>query len=60
LANDPQTATQALPYAQQAVELAPENPEMWDTLGWAYYQAGMYDDALKAFETATAKGGAPQ
>jgi len=60
LADNPGTSTEALQYAQQAVELAPENPEMRDTLGWAYYQAGMYGDALKAFETATAKGGAPQ
>ena len=33
---------------------------MRDTLGWAYYQAGMYGDARKQFESATANGGAPQ
>ena len=60
LADNPKTSTEALQYAQQAVELAPENPEMRDTLGWAYYQAGMYGDARKQFESATAKGGAPQ
>jgi tetratricopeptide (TPR) repeat protein len=60
LADDPKTAAEALSYAQHAVELAPDNPEMRDTLGWAYYQAGMYPDAVKQFESATAKGGPPQ
>jgi Tfp pilus assembly protein PilF len=60
LADDPKTSVEALPYAQQAVELAPDSPEIRDTLGWAYYQAGRYGDALKQFESATAKGGTPQ
>ena len=60
LADDPKTSMEALPYAQQAVQLAPDSPELRDTLGWAYYQRGMYGDALKQFESATAKGGAPQ
>jgi len=60
LADDPKTSVEALPYAQQAVELAPDSPEIRDTLGWAYYQAGRYGDAVKQFESATAKGGTPQ
>jgi hypothetical protein len=31
---------EALKYAQRAKELAPENAEVDDTLGWSYLQAG--------------------
>jgi tetratricopeptide (TPR) repeat protein len=37
---------EALKYAQQAKELAPTNPDVMDTLGWAYFNKGLYDSAL--------------
>ena len=38
---------EALKYAQQAKELAPDNLEVIDTLGWAYFNKGLYDSAIK-------------
>ena len=48
---------EALKYAQKAWELAPDNPAVEDTLGWAYYQQGMYPLAVVQLEAATAKQG---
>jgi len=45
----------ALKYAQEAVELAPEHPAYYDTLGWILYQKGVYDGAVKYLEKATAQ-----
>ena len=42
-------------YAQQAKELAPENPAVDDTLGWTYYQKGMYAMAVTHMESAIAR-----
>jgi tetratricopeptide (TPR) repeat protein len=44
--------TEALPYAQTAKQLAPENAAVDDTLGWTYYQMGSYDDAVRHLELA--------
>jgi len=48
---------EALRYAQQAKELAPDNPAVADTLGWTYFQKGLYGLAVTNLEDATAKEG---
>ena len=48
---------EAMKYAQKAKELAPDNPAVDDTLGWAYFQKGLYTLAVSQLEGATAKGG---
>jgi tetratricopeptide (TPR) repeat protein len=50
-------ADEALKYAQKAKELAPNNPAVDDTLGWTYFQKGMYSLAVTNLEDATAKDG---
>jgi tetratricopeptide (TPR) repeat protein len=52
LANDRRQPDEALKFAQQAKELAPENPFIDDTLGWAFYQKGLYTNALRHLESA--------
>src|SRR5262249_24547467 len=41
---------QALPLAQKAVKLAPENPVYRNTLGLAYYRAGRYRQAVDTLQ----------
>jgi tetratricopeptide (TPR) repeat protein len=48
---------EAMKYAQKAWELAPDNPAVEDTLGWAYYQQGLYPLAVVQLEAANAKQG---
>jgi tetratricopeptide (TPR) repeat protein len=43
---------EALPYAQKAVEVSPASPTINDTLGWIYYQKGMYRRAVQHLDTA--------
>ena len=43
---------EALKYAEKATELAPNNPAHADTLGWALYRRGLYDQSVKQFEHA--------
>jgi tetratricopeptide (TPR) repeat protein len=50
-----QQPDEALKYAQQAKELAPENPFTDDTLGWTYYQKGLYSMAVRHLESAAAR-----
>jgi tetratricopeptide (TPR) repeat protein len=38
---------EALGLAQRALEQAPENPAVQDTLGWIYYRKGIYQTAAK-------------
>ncbi|MBP5160766.1 MAG: tetratricopeptide repeat protein [Alphaproteobacteria bacterium] len=45
----------ALKLAQKAVELAPEDGHILDTLGWVYYRMGQYDKAAKVLEQAVEK-----
>lgn len=37
---------------KQAVELAPDDGAIVDSLGWAYYRLGRYDDAVRELEKA--------
>jgi tetratricopeptide (TPR) repeat protein len=48
---------EALKYAQMAKELAPDNPAIDDTLGWTYFQKGLYKLAVTHLEAASAKDG---
>ena len=48
---------EALKYAQQAKQFAPDNPAIDDTLGWTYYQKGMYSLAVTYLQSAVARGG---
>jgi tetratricopeptide (TPR) repeat protein len=51
---------EALKYAQQAGELAPDSPAVQDTLGWAYYCKGNYEGAIRYLKTAVEKDGTPR
>lgn len=51
-ASDPD---QALPYAERALELSPDDPTIQDTAGWVYYRKGLYTKAVRLLETAVAK-----
>ena len=42
-------------FARQAAEIAPDNPLIQDTLGWAYYRNGFYTMAVRYLKTATEK-----
>lgn len=35
---------------EKAVELAPDNIYIWDSLGWVYYKLGYYKEALEAMQ----------
>jgi len=47
----------ALKYATQAQELAPDNPDYADTMGWILYKKGLYPSALQQLERASSHGG---
>ena len=46
---------EALKYAEMAHELAPDSPNVQDTLGWVYYRKGLYSMAVKYLEAAVSK-----
>jgi len=48
---------EALKYAQQAKELAPDNPAVDDTLGWTYYQKALYPLAVSHLQSAVTREG---
>ena len=51
---------EALKYAQQAAELAPNSAAVQDTLGWIYYRKGIYQSAVDYLKEAVAKESTPQ
>jgi tetratricopeptide (TPR) repeat protein len=57
LAHENQHIDDAVRYAQQAREIAPESAAVDDTLGWAYFRKGLYTLAVKHLEAATAREG---
>jgi Tfp pilus assembly protein PilF len=54
LANNRQP-DEGLKYAQQAKQLAPDSPAVDDTLGWVYYQKGMYSSAVTQLRSAVSR-----
>ena len=50
---------EALKYAQKAKELAPDNAEYSDTLGWVLYRKGLYRLAVAELERVASKEGNP-
>jgi tetratricopeptide (TPR) repeat protein len=54
---DANQADEALKYAQQAKEVAPDSPAVDDTLGWVYYRKGLYSMAVPYLENAATKEG---
>jgi tetratricopeptide (TPR) repeat protein len=57
LIQDSKQADEALKYAEKAVELAPEDANYADTLGWVLYQKGLYGPAIKHLERAASTNG---
>jgi predicted Zn-dependent protease len=45
----------AISLAQTARRLMPDSPNAADTLGWAYYQKGLYPTAIDLFKEALKK-----
>jgi tetratricopeptide (TPR) repeat protein len=45
---------EALKYAQQVKELAPDNKGVDDTIGWIMFRKGLYRSAVKYLESAAA------
>ena len=43
---------EAMKYAQNALGLAPDNPAVEDTIGWIYYQQGLYPLAVVRLQAA--------
>ena len=44
-----------LGYIKKALKLEPEDPAIHDSIGWAYYRLGQYDEALKYLRRAFEK-----
>jgi len=57
LADSTDQIDEALKYAQQAKELDPNNIAVEDTIGWAFYRKGLYDNAVVHLQNAAAKQG---
>jgi tetratricopeptide (TPR) repeat protein len=51
---------EALKLAQQAVEAAPDSPDVQDTLGWVFYRKGIYATATGYLKLAYTKSPTPQ
>jgi tetratricopeptide (TPR) repeat protein len=50
---------EALKFAQQAVELAPDNPRAQEALAWVYYRKGIYRSAIDCLKKAVSKNPTP-
>lgn len=46
---------EGLEYVKRALKLEPDDPAIHDSMGWAYYRLGKYDEALKYLKRAFAK-----
>jgi tetratricopeptide (TPR) repeat protein len=57
LADKADQPDEALPLAQQALELAPENADSAGTLGWIFYRKGLYQEARRYLEEAVNRDG---
>ena len=55
MSRDPARVDEGLTFARKAKELAPESPQVLDTLGWLYYRKGFYPQAARELEAALAK-----
>jgi tetratricopeptide (TPR) repeat protein len=51
---------EALKFGQQALEKAPDSPNVQDTLGWIYYRKQLYPMAIDVLKKAAAKDASPQ
>lgn len=51
---DPETLERALDMTRRAVKLSPRNGAYQDSLGWAYFKLGRYDEARPHLERAAA------
>ena len=60
LADQANAPDEALKWAQKADEIAPADPQVEDTLGWALYCKGMYSMSLKHLEAASAPTSRPR
>jgi tetratricopeptide (TPR) repeat protein len=59
LTDEQNGADEALKYAQQLKEIAPDSTTADDTLGWALYRKGIYTSALQYLQGASAKSSNP-
>jgi tetratricopeptide (TPR) repeat protein len=48
---------EALKYCREAVRIKPENPSYLDSLGWACYRLGRYEEALAYLKKAHSNSG---
>jgi len=46
---------EGLEYVKRALEFEPDDPAIHDSMGWAYYRLGKYDEALKYLKRAFAR-----
>jgi tetratricopeptide (TPR) repeat protein len=60
LTDDSNQLDDALKLAQRAKEIAPNNPDAADTLGWVLYRKGLYAAAVTQFEHVASGGGPVQ
>ena len=51
---------EGLKYAQKAKELSPNDAEISDTLGWIYYQEGLYASAIPYLEQSVSRNSTAQ
>ena len=59
LSGDPSHAEEALTLALRLKKLAPNSASVDDTLGWAYYNSGSYDLAVRYLQAAASKQNKP-
>jgi Tfp pilus assembly protein PilF len=55
-----QDPDQALKFAQQALEISPQNPAVEDTLGWVFYRKGIFGQATQYLKAAVTKEPTPR